>query len=88
MGSVTHAGQDVTVKWDSKIQRQILLITYFKERQKMLQILHCRGEVMCRKAERILVLQENPKHKEHTKGIRKLKQRNVFSILLILSHSL
>lgn len=65
-----------------------MLITYLKERQKMPQIHHCRVEVMYRIKRRILVLQENPKHKEHAKGVRKLKQRNVFSILLILSHVL
>lgn len=51
----------------------------------MPQILHCRGEVMYRNTGRILVLQENPKHKEHAKVMRELKQRNVFSILLICS---
>lgn len=57
-----------------------MLITYLKERQKIPQILHCRGEVKYRKTGRILVLQENPKHKEHAKGMRKLKPKNVFSI--------
>lgn len=51
----------------------------------MPQILHYRGEVMYRKTGRILVLQESPKHKEHANRKKKLKKRNVFSTLLILS---
>lgn len=50
----------------------------------MPQILYCRREIPSRKT--VLVLQENPNHKEYAKGKRKLKHLNVFSVLFILSH--
>lgn len=43
----------------------------------MPQILDYRGKGMYRKPGRILVLQENPKHKEHANRMKKIKQRNV-----------
>lgn len=52
----------------------------------MPQILHCRKEVMYTKTGRIVALQANLKHKEHAKGMRKLKQKIFSRVSLILSH--